>query len=277
MPARTPAMTAMTAATLGDLSGGRFRLGLGVSGPQVVEGWHGSPYGKPLARTREYVAIVRKILAREEPVTHDGSYYQIPYRGDDATGLGKPLKLILHPQYDIPIYLAAIGPKNVALTAEIADGWLPTFYSPFRAAEVWGEHLAAGREASGEHGKPFDVAPSPSAWVTEEPAQARAMVKPTLALYLGGMGARRRNFYFDLACRYGYEEAATRIQDAYLDGDRAGAVAAVPDELVDELSLIGSREHIRDRLAVWREAGVTSLLVVTQDVATMRTLAELVL
>lgn len=279
MPARTPAMTAMTAVTLNELSGGRFLLGLGLSGPQVVEGWHGRPYGKPIAKTREYVDIVRRIVARDDPLVHDGSHYQIPYRGPDATGLGKPLKLILHPTHDVPIYLASIGPRNVELTAEIADGWLPAFYSPFRAEDVWGEALAAGFAASGDPAKRdrFDVAASAAAVVTDAPDQALWAVKPTLALYIGGMGARGRNFYFELACRYGYEEDAHRIQDRYLAGDKAAATAAVPDALADELSLIGPEAKLRDRLEVWREAGVTTLVLMARDAATLRTMAEIAL
>jgi F420-dependent oxidoreductase-like protein len=280
MPARTPAMTAMTAATLDELSEGRFLLGLGLSGPQVVEGWHGVPYGKPLGKTREYVSIVRKILRREEPLVHHGRHYQIPYRGSDATGLGKPLKLILHPDRpDLPIYLASIGPQNVQLTAEIADGWLPIFYSPDKSAEVFGEHLVAGFARSEDPGKAdrFDIAPSVSAVVTDDLEFGRNLVKPYLALYIGGMGARGRNFYFDLACRYGYEQAATEIQDLYLAGKKEEAIRRVPDELIDETNLVGSKEAIRDRLAVWRESGVTTLLISTMDVSTVRTLAELVL
>lgn len=279
MPARTPAMTAMTAITLSELSGGRFVLGLGVSGPQVVEGWHGVPYGKPLQRTREFVSIVRAIAAREAPLQHDGSEYQIPYEGPRATGLGKPLKSIVHPTHDIPIYLASIGPKNVALTAEIADGWLPTFFSPFRAGDVWGPSLRAGFEASGEVGKAdrFEIAVNVPVILTSDKEQARWAVKPALALYIGGMGAKGRNFYYDLAERYGHDKAAEEIQQAYLSGDKTAAVAAVPDALVDEISLIGSQEEIADRLDVWREAGVTSLLAQTTDVETLRTLAEVAL
>lgn len=276
MPARTPAMTAMTAATLDMLSGGRVLLGLGLSGPQVVEGWHGRPYGKPLAKTREYVSIVRSVLARREPLIHDGEHYQIPYRGPDATGLGKPLKLITHPlRADIPIYLASIGPKNVRLTAEIADGWLPVFYSPARAGEVWGDLISEGLKRSGTPGKPFDIAPSVTASVTDELDAARAMVKPELALYVGGMGAKGRNFYNDLACRYGYESEAEKVQDLYLAGHKAEAIAAVPDGLVDEISLIGTKEMIRDRLDAFRDAGVTTILVSSTDVTTLRVLAEL--
>ncbi len=280
MPARTPAMTAMTAATLDQMSGGRLLLGLGVSGPQVVEGWHGRPYGKPLGVTREYVTIVRKVLARDEPVTFDGDYYQIPYRGEDATGLGKPLKLIVKPKNpEIPIYLAAIGPNNVRLTAEIADGWLPIFYSPERADAIYGPLLTEGFERSGEpeKAKRFDIAASVFATVTDDLDRGRLEAKPLLALYIGGMGAKGKNFYNDLARRYGYSEAAEQIQELYLGGHKMDATRAVPDDLVDELSLIGSKERIADRLDAWKQAGVTTLILNTTDPKTLRTLAELVL
>ncbi len=279
MPARTPAMTAMTAVTLNELSDGRFLLGLGLSGPQVVEGWHGVPYGKPLRRTREYVAVVRMITERRHPARFAGEYYQLPYRGEDATGLGKPLKLITHPTYAVPIYLASIGPKNVQLTAEIADGWLPVFYSPYRAGEVFGPAMAAGFAASGEPDKAtrFDVAPAASVVVSDDVDAARALVKPGIAFYVGGMGARGRNFYNDLARRYGFEAEAERIQDLYLDGKRRDAIAAVPDALVDEVALVGPRARVADRLEAWREAGVTTLSVSAPDITTLRALAEIAL
>lgn len=277
MPARTPAMTAMTAATLDHLSGGRFLLGLGVSGPQVVEGWHGVPYGKLLVRTREYVEIVRTILKREQPLEYHGEYYQIPIKG--GTGLGKPLKLLLHPRRaDIPIYLAAVGPKNVALAAEIADGWLPIFFSPQRVGlyRQWLEEGFARRSATAPQAN-FDIAPTATVVVGHDVDACRATVKPLLALYIGGMGARGKNFYNDIARRYGYEEAAERIQELYLSGRQREAVAAVPDALVDEVALCGPRERIADQLAAWREAGVTTLLCGTDDVQALRTMAELVL
>ncbi len=279
MPARTPAMTAMTAVTLNELSGGRFVLGLGLSGPQVVEGWHGVAYGKPLGRTREYVSIVRQIISRQSPVVHRGDHYTIPYAGADATGLGKPLKLITHPTHPVPIHLAALGPRNVALAAEISDGWLPVFYSPFRGPAVFQPMLDEGFAASGEPGKAdrFEVIPALDVRVTADVAGGLAAAKPMLALYLGGMGAKGRNFYNDLARRYGYEEAAERVQDLYLGGNPKAAVEAVPDELVDELNLVGPAERIAERLEVWRAAGVTTLLVQPHDVDTLRTLAELVL
>lgn len=277
MPARTPAMTAMTAATLDLLTGGRFLLGLGVSGPQVVEGWHGVPYGKPLKRTREYVDIVRLILKRERPLEYHGEYYDIPLRG--GTGLGKPLKLIVHPlRADLPIYLGAIGPKNVALAAEIADGWLALFCSPHRMA-LFRSSLEEGfaRRTDGRDPRQFDIAPTVTVVLGDDVDACRAVVKPMLALYIGGMGARGRNFYNDLVRRYGYEEAAERIQDLYLSGKKGEAAAVVPDALVDEVALCGPRERIRDQLDAWREAGVTTLICATSTVAAIRTMAELVL
>ena len=275
--ARTPAATAMTAMTLDALSGHRFLLGLGVSGPQVVEGWHGQPFGKPLGKMREYVSIVRTILEREKPLAHSGEHYQIPYVGPGATGLGKPLRSILHGRPDISIYLAAIGPKNVALAAEIADGWLPVFFSParmamFRTALEEGFARAAPRRRS----RPFDIAPTVPVVLGPDPAACLAQVKPRLALYVGGMGARGRNFYYNLACRYGYEAAAARVQELYLAGKRDAAIAAVPDALVDEIALCGPRERIRDRLALWREAGVTTLIVATGQPEVLRLMPALV-
>jgi F420-dependent oxidoreductase-like protein len=279
LAARTPAMTAMTALTLDALSGRRFLLGLGVSGPQVVEGWHGQPFGKPLGRTREYVGIVRAIFAREKPLVHSGEYYQIPYAGPDATGLGKPLRSIVHGRPDIPIYLAAIGPKNVALAAEVADGWLPVFFSParmglFRPALDEGFARRAPGLAPRER---FDVAPTVPVVCGSDVAACRAQVKPRLALYLGGMGAAGRNFYYDLACRYGYEGEARKIQSLYLAGKKAEAIAAVPDALVDEIALCGPRERIRDGLAAYRAAGVTTLICMTGEPEALRLMAELVL
>lgn len=278
MPARTPAMTAMTAATLDALSGGRFRLGLGLSGPQVVEGWHGRPYGKPLGTTREYVGLVRSALAGET-VALAGEHYRVPYDGPGATGLGTPLRLSVRARRDLPIYLAAIGPRNVALAAEIADGWLPIFYSPERAPEVFRPHLEAGFTAAGDPAKAerFDVAATAPVILTAEPDQARWAIRPMLAFYVGSMGARGRNFYHDLAVRYGYEAAADEIQRLALDGKRRAAMEAVPDALVDEVSLIGSREAIAERLAVWEESGVTTLVAGVGDVETLRVLAELAL
>jgi F420-dependent oxidoreductase-like protein len=267
MPARTPAATAMTAATLDLMSGGRFLLGLGTSGPQVVEGWHGQPWGKPLTRTREYVAIVRAALRRETVELH-GEEYDVPYAGAGATGLGKPLKLMLRPlRAEIPIYLAALSPKNVRLSFEIADGWLPIYFSPEKARATF--------EFADRDG--FDVAPSVQVVVTDDVAAGRDLVRPTLALYIGGMGARGANFYNALVRRYGYEAEAERIQALYLDGRQREAIAAVPDELVDEVALVGPRERIGDRLGAWHASGATTLLVGTRDPIALRTMAELVL
>jgi F420-dependent oxidoreductase-like protein len=274
MPARTPAMTAMTATSLDQLSGGRFLLGLGVSGPQVVEGWHGVPYGKPLLRTREYVRILREIWARERPLEHDGEHYQIPYRGPGASGFGKPLRCILHGR-QIPIYIAAIGPKSIEQTAEIADGWLPVWFSPYRT-QVFQEHLQRGfARAGGDKGlHNFDIATSVSVILGDDVPALLNWVKPGLALYIGGMGARGKNFYNDLACRYGFEAAAKKIQDLYLDGKKQEATAAVPDQLADEVALVGPPERIRDRLAAWRESGVTTLICGTAQPEALRLMAE---
>jgi len=279
MPARTPANTAMTAITLDQLSGGRFLLGLGLSGPQVVEGWHGVAYGKPLGRTREYVDIVRSIFKREAPLVHAGEHYQIPYRGSDATGLGKPLKSILHGRPDLPIYLAAIGPKNVALAAEIADGWLPIFFSPAHYDQTYGDPIAAGlaKAGSGKGWDRFDIAATVPVVLGDNLEECRNMVKPFIALYVGGMGARNKNFYFNLACRMGYEEAANAIQDAYLAGNKGAAIVAVPDALVDDIALVGPKARIAERLELWRHSPVTTLNVSTFDIAAVRVMAELVL
>src|SRR5437867_7408271 len=252
MPARTPANTAMTAVTLDLLSGGRFLLGLGLSGPQVVEGWHGQPYGKPLAKTREYVEIVREILRRERPLEHHGPHYDIPYSGPDATGLGKPLKLIVHPlRADIPVYLAAIGPKNVALAAEIADGWLPIFFSPAHP-DLFEGSIRQGLSRSGRDRSSFDVAPFAPVILGDDVQACRDLIKPMVALYVGGMGARGKNFYNTLVSRYGYEADAKAIQDLYLDGKKGESAGAVPDALVDEVALVGPKERIAEGLQRWR-------------------------
>jgi F420-dependent oxidoreductase-like protein len=266
IPGRTPANTAMTAATLDLLSGGRFLLGLGTSGPQVVEGWHGEPWGRPLAKTREYVEIVRKTL-RRETLEHHGSQYEIPYAGNGATGLGKPLKLMLRPLRDtIPIYLAAISPKAVELAFEIGDGWIPIFFSPERAPDVFALDT---RRRDG-----FDLAATAPALVIDDVQAGRDAFKPYYALYIGGMGARGKNFYNDLFARYGYESEAREIQDLYLNGHRRDAAAKVPDAFVDDVALIGTRERIADRLAAWRESGATSLLVSARDEKTLRGVVE---
>ena len=274
MPARTPANTAMTAMTLDALSGGRLLLGLGLSGPQVVEGWHGVAYGKPLGRTREYVEIVRRAVAREAPLEFSGEHYQIPYTGENATGLGKPLKSILHPiRNRIPIYLAAIGPKNVALTAEIADGWLPIFYSPERE-NIFLEHLDAGFANAGRSADDFDIAASVMVASGDDIAACRDQLRPFLALYIGGMGARGRNFYNDLAVRYGFADAAATIQDLYLDGKKDEAAAAVPDELVDEVALVGPLDRIVDRLAAWKQSRVGTMILGTYQPEVLTALQE---
>jgi F420-dependent oxidoreductase-like protein len=276
MPARTPAMTAMTAATLDGLSEGRFLLGLGVSGPQVIEGWHGVPYDKPLERTREYVEIVRAILRRDRPLEHRGAHYQIPLQG--GTGLGKPLQLMVRPRRsDIPIYLAAIGPRNTALAAEIADGWLPIFYSPFHR-EVFEEHLSAGFARRTDAAKErFDIAPTVGVSLGDDLDACWESQKPNLALYIGGMGARGRNFYFDLACRYGYAREAGTIQELFLSGKKAEATAAVPNGLVDEVCLCGPRPRVAERLAAWKEAGVGTILCAIKDRPTLRAMADITL
>jgi F420-dependent oxidoreductase-like protein len=257
IPARTPAMTAMTAATLDTLSGGRFRLGLGVSGPQVSEGWHGVPFGSPLGRTREYVAIVRKALTRER-LTYDGKHYQLPLPG----GPGKPVKLTVHPVREhIPVYLAAIGPKNLELTGEIADGWLPVFFAPEHASEHL-DHIRAGRAKAG---KPdldgFDIAPTVPTVVGDDVNLCADLVRWYAALYIGGMGSKEQNFYNQLACRMGYEEAADEVQAKYLAKDYAGAAAAVPFEFIDKTSLIGPKERIAERMKAYQEVGVTTLSI----------------
>jgi F420-dependent oxidoreductase-like protein len=278
MPARTPAMTAMTAMTLDHLSNGRFICGLGVSGPQVVEGWHGVRYGKPLVRTREYVEILRAIWARERPLEHHGEHYDIPYRGPGSSGLGKPLKSILHGR-PIPIYLAAIGPKSVAQAAEIADGWLPIFYSPFRAPKVYQPSLDEGfaRAGGGKSVGSFDIAVGVAVIVGDDVQACLDRVKPQLALYIGGMGARGKNFYNDLACRYGFEAAAKTIQDLYLAGKKDEAAAAVPNDLADEVALVGPRERIRDRLSAWHESPVGTMILALGQRDALRMMAEIAL
>jgi F420-dependent oxidoreductase-like protein len=270
IPGRTPTNTAMTAATLDLLSGGRFLLGLGTSGPQVVEGWHGQPWGKPLGKTREYIEIVRAAL-RRDVVEHSGEHYSIPWDGPGATGLGKPLKLMMRPlRADIPIYLAALGPKNVALAAEIADGWLPLFVDPEHFADAFGESLAAAPPG-------FEIAATVSCFVGDDVQALRDALKPYLALYVGGMGAKGKNFYNALVRRYGWEDAAEEIQNLYLDGKQREAIAAVPDELVDAVCLVGPKERIAERLAAWRETPVTTLVLGTPQPEALQTLAELVL
>ncbi len=270
IPGRTPANTAMTAATLDLLSGGRFLLGLGTSGPQVVEGWHGQPWGKPLGKTREYVEIVRAAL-RRQVVEHHGDHYRIPWDGPGASGLGKPLKLMLRPlRAEIPIYLAALGPKNVALAAEIADGWLPIFVDPERFGDAFGASLAAAPPD-------FEIAATASVLVGDDVEALRDALRPHVALYVGGMGAKGRNFYSALVRRYGWEDEAERIQALYLAGKQREAIAAVPDALVDAVALVGPKERIAERLEAWRATPVTTLVLGTHQPEALQTLAELVL
>jgi F420-dependent oxidoreductase-like protein len=282
MQARTPACTAMTALTLQALSNNRFLLGIGASGPQVVEGWHGVPFGKPMARTREYIEILRKIMKREAPLQHHGELYQIPYTGPGATGLGKPLKSILHGDPDMPIYAASITPIGLKVAGEVADGVLPIFMSPEKAGLVTKplrEGIARGR--AGRSLADFDIAPFVRINMGPDLQACRDALKPELALYVGGMGARSKNFYNDFAKQMGYEAAAAKIQDAFLGGRRAEAIAAVPDALVDETSLVGSPDRIKDRLQAWKEAGsrheVGSMLLSGVTVDSLRAVAEAVL
>lgn len=275
IPARTPAMTAMTAATLDTLSGGRFRLGLGVSGPQVSEGWHGVRFDKPLARTREYVEIVRMALARET-VRHEGQFWTLPL----PDGPGKALRLTVHPAREtIPLYLAAIGPKNLELTGEIADGWLAIFFAPEHAAES-SDHIRTGRSKAGKDMDGFDVVPTVPVVVGDDLEACAAPLRHYAALYVGGMGSREQNFYNRLAVRMGYEEAAAKVQDLYLARQHRDAAEAVPFEFIDRTSLIGPKERIRDRLAAYADAGVTTLAVASyagsldERVVTLRTMAE---
>jgi F420-dependent oxidoreductase-like protein len=276
IPARTPAMTAMTAATLDTLSGGRFRLGLGVSGPQVSEGWHGVRFDRPLGRTREYVEIVRLALARRT-VAYDGQFWTLPL----PDGPGKALRLTVHPVRDqVPVYLAAIGPKNLELTGEIADGWLAIFFAPEYAGELLG-HVAVGRKAAGTDLEGFDVVPTVPVVLGDDLDMCAEPLRHHAALYVGGMGSREQNFYNQLAVRMGYEEEAAEVQDRYLAKAHREAAAAVPFEFIDRTALIGPRERVRDRLAAYAEAGVTTLSVATyaptleERLATLRTMTEL--
>ncbi|MFF7195686.1 LLM class F420-dependent oxidoreductase [Streptomyces sp. NPDC008079] len=269
MAARSPAATAMQALTLDHLSGGRMLLGLGLSGPQVVEGWYGRPFpSSPLTATREYVDVIRQVLRREAPVRLDGRFHALPYAGPDGTGLGRPLKPITHPlRAALPVLLGAEGPRNIAQTVRIADGWLPLYWSPFRT-DAYDAPLA---DAS----KDFMVAPLVRAQVCADPADGLLPVKAMLGFYIGGMGARGRNFHAELMGRMGYEEEAGRIQRLFAEGRREEAVHAVPNAFADEISLVGPRERIADRLAAWRSGPVTDLLVTAPDRETLRVLAEL--
>ena len=256
MPARQPAMTAMTAMTLDHLSGGRFILGLGPSGPQVVEGWYGVPYGKPLTRTREYIQIIRQIWAREAPLEFKGEHYTIPVTGAGTTGLGKPLKSILHGNPEIPIYTASISPNGLRCAAEVADGVFPMMMNPENFDSVFLPYLQQGfdKAGGGKSLSDFAVVPGVTVIINDDLEAIRMPVKGHMSLYIGGMGARDKNFYNDLAKRLGYEEEAAKIQDLYLAGKKAEAAAAVPDELVDACHLVGPKERIRERLQAWKEA-----------------------
>jgi F420-dependent oxidoreductase-like protein len=270
LAARTPTATAMAAMSLDHLSGGRLILGLGVSGPQVVEGWYGRPADRPLARTREYVDIIRKALRREGPLVNDGDFYPLPYRGEGASGLGKPLKIMTHPRRaDIPIFIGAEGEKNVAQTAEIADGWLPLYYSPFRQ-EVYADQLKAAKPG-------FEITALAIVTVTDDVAAGLLPVRTMLGFYIGGMGARGQNYHTKLMARMGYEDAAHRIQELFLDGRRDEAIAAVPEEFADEISLVGPPARIAQRLEAWQASPVTTLLVSGRSPDQLRQISQLVL
>ena len=268
--ARTPTATAMAAVTLDHLSQGRLILGLGVSGPQVVEGWYGRPSNKPLARTREYVDIIRQALKREGPLSYDGEFYPLPYRGEGSVGLGKPLKIMTHPLRDeIPIFLGAEGPKNVAQTVEIADGWLPLYYSPYRP-EVYADQLEGMKPG-------FEISALVHVNVTDDVSAALWPVKATLGFYIGGMGAKGQNYHTKLMARMGFEEEAYKIQDLFFAGRRDEAIAAVPDAFADEISIVGPPGRIKQRLEAWRSSPITTLLVSARDADKMKELRDLVL
>ncbi|MEB2345342.1 MAG: LLM class F420-dependent oxidoreductase [Deltaproteobacteria bacterium] len=265
LSARSPASAAMTAMTIDHLSGGRLVLGVGVSGPQVVEGWYGQPFPRPLERTREWVELFRRMIARQEPVAFQGRHYQLPIAG--GTGLGKPLKLINAPLRDtIPVYIGAEGPKNVAQTLEIADGWLPLFFSPYRT-ELYREALAKRKPG-------FEIACTVTTIVTPDVRAGLGFVKTSLGFYLGGMGAREKNFHLDLARRLGWGPEAEKVQELFLAGRRAEAFAAVPEEMADEISLVGPPERIRERLQVWSASPVTTLMITAREPATLRLFAD---
>lgn len=282
MPARTPTMAAMTAMTLDQLSGGRFIVGLGPSGPQVVEGWYGATYAKPLSRLHEYIDVMRLVFAREAPVQYDGYHYKLPYRGEDSTGLGKPLKSILHCERKIPIYTASLQPKAVSLSAEIADGFFPIWLNPEKpelfAAPIKEGLAKAGGGKSLEH---FDIAPFVAVVMGDDVTQCRNLLKPAMALYIGGMGARGKNFYTDYAGKLGYPDAARKIQDLYLDGKKEEAAAQVPDQLVDDVALCGPRDRIKHRLQAWVAAGkqrhVGTMILGSGQPDAMQMIAETVL
>jgi F420-dependent oxidoreductase-like protein len=276
LPGRSPANTAMTAMTLDALSGGRFILGLGTSGPQVVEGWHGVPFDKPLTWIKEYVAIVKTILARDKALEFNGVRYQIPYRGPGATGLGKPLKSILHGNKGIPIYTGSMAPKSQAWAAEVCDGILLTCMHPGRM-DVIEKNLNEGFAKSGKSLATFDVAPTVAVIVGSDLDACRMPLKQSLALYIGGMGARSKNFYNEYIRRVGFEADAIKIQDLFLDGKKNEAIAAVPDELVDTLHLVGPPERIRDRFGAWKESKIGTMIVGAMQPEAIRLIAELAL
>jgi F420-dependent oxidoreductase-like protein len=282
MPARTPACAAMTAMTLQALSGNRFLCGIGPSGPQVVEGWHGVPFGKPMARTREYVAIIRQILERKAPLEHHGEHYQIPYDGPGATGLGKPLRSIIHGDPSLKIYTAAFAPAGLRTAGEVADGVLPFFMAPEKTETIIAPILEGmARSGTGKTLADFDIVPYVRISLGDDLAACRDAIRPQLALYIGGMGARSKNFYNDATKRLGYEAAAVKIQDLFLAGRRKEAEAAVPDALIDEISLVGPKERITDRLQAWKEVArdhrIGSLLLVGATPEALRIVAEAVL
>jgi F420-dependent oxidoreductase-like protein len=279
IPARSPAMAAMTAMSLAQLSGDRFIMGLGASGPQVVEGWHGVPYGKPVTRTKEYIQIVRAIMAREGPVHFDGSLYQLPARGEGTTGLGKPLKTILEANPNIPIYTASLTPAGIRCAAEVADGFFPVWMDPDKYGIIQPDVDAGLEKAGGGKSlKNLDIAPFVQIAVNNNQQAAFDSLRPWLALYIGGMGAKNRNFYLDYACKHGYESAACQIQELYLAGRKDEAIAAVPDSFLDEIALVGPAHRVRERLKRWKMAGdrgeVSSMLVGVSDPTVMELLAE---
>ncbi len=269
LSARTPTACAMATLALDHMSGGRMILGLGVSGPQVVEGWYGQPYSKPVSRTREYVDIIRQVLAREAPVTSDGEHYPLPYTGPGAWGMGKPLKPITHPlRADVPIFIGAEGPRNVTQTAEIADGWLPLYYSPYRQ-EVYADQIAGAKPG-------FEITAGVLVNINDDLEQALYPVKAMLGFYIGGMGSKKRNFHKELMARMGFAAEAEQIQELFFEGKREEAIAAVPDQFADEISLSGPRERIAEKLADWRNSPVTTLLFYGEP-EVLRSMAELVL
>ena len=275
IPARTPAMCAMTMSTLDALSGGRVLVGLGMSGPQVIEGWHGVSYGRPAARIREYVEILHKIWDRKEPVAFDGKVYRLPYQGDDASGLGKPLKSILHSRR-LPVYLATMKPLSIRITAELADGWLPIWFSPYRMS-MFTADLEKGfaRAGDGKSLDTFDVVAGCTVVIGDDVAACLAQLKPTLALYVGGMGAKGRNFHNEMVSKYGYADVAAEIQDLYLAGRKQEATALVPDELCDEISLCGPPARIRERFGAWQQAGVKTMMVQSSQPEALALMADI--